>query len=97
MIVVWMKCDETAEFRTPVLAESWPPEEWCDVTPVVAVSGGPDSVALLRALAALKNAAAARGGLIVGHFNHRLRPQADDDAGFVADAGEAAGFAVRAR
>src|SRR5262249_46014861 len=51
---------------------------------VVAVSGGPDSVALVRALAA------ARGRhdpppLILAHLNHQLRgPESDADEGFVA-------------
>ena len=36
------------------LAASWPPEDWKDLTVLVAVSGGGDSVALLRGLAALK-------------------------------------------
>jgi tRNA(Ile)-lysidine synthase TilS/MesJ len=35
------------------LAVAWPPAAWQDVTVLVAVSGGADSVALLRALAAL--------------------------------------------
>jgi tRNA(Ile)-lysidine synthase len=64
------------------LAAAWPPESWQDVTIVAAVSGGADSVALVRALAALKNAG--RGRLILAHFNHRLRPEADLDAKFTA-------------
>jgi tRNA(Ile)-lysidine synthase len=77
---------ETVELSTleRLLAQSWPPAEWRDLSLVVAVSGGPDSVALLRMLAALKNHGGGPGRIIVGHFNHRLRPQADDDAGFVA-------------
>jgi tRNA(Ile)-lysidine synthase len=66
-----------------LLAQSWPPEGWRDLSLVVAVSGGPDSVALLRALAASKNRGGRPGRIVVGHFNHRLRPQADDDAIFV--------------
>jgi tRNA(Ile)-lysidine synthase len=47
---------------------------------VLAVSGGADSVALLRALADDPPAA----GLVVAHLNHRLRgPQSDADAAFV--------------
>jgi tRNA(Ile)-lysidine synthase len=49
---------------------------------VVAVSGGADSVALLRALAEF----APPGGLIVAHLNHQLRgPESDADTAFVAD------------
>src|SRR5262245_22183340 len=48
---------------------------------VVAVSGGADSVALLRALAD----DSPPGGLIVAHLNHRLRgADSDADAAFVA-------------
>src|SRR4051812_39093429 len=49
---------------------------------VVAVSGGADSVALLRALAEVPPA----GGLVVAHLNHQLRsPDSDADAAFVTD------------
>lgn len=64
------------------LAADWPPETWCDVTVVVAVSGGADSVALLRALHRLATAPARR--LLVAHFNHQLRgPDAEADQHFV--------------
>jgi len=50
---------------------------------VVAVSGGPDSVALLRALVELRPADAP---LIVAHLNHQLRGQESDaDEAFVAE------------
>jgi tRNA(Ile)-lysidine synthase len=49
---------------------------------LVAVSGGPDSVALLHALVLLRSAY--RLTLHVGHVHHGLRPEADDDATFVA-------------
>jgi tRNA(Ile)-lysidine synthase len=50
---------------------------------VVAVSGGPDSVALLRALAALAGEGAA-APLVVAHLNHQLRgAESDDDEAFV--------------
>jgi tRNA(Ile)-lysidine synthase len=48
---------------------------------VVAVSGGPDSVALLRAVAVVHT-----GPLIVAHLNHQLRgPDSDTDEAFVRD------------
>ena len=50
---------------------TWPPEGWRDVTVVAAVSGGADSVALLRAMAAARQAG--QGRLLAAHFNHQLR------------------------
>jgi tRNA(Ile)-lysidine synthase len=47
---------------------------------VIAVSGGPDSVALLRLFVELRQ----NGDLIVAHLNHRLRgPDSDADEDFV--------------
>ncbi len=65
------------------LAASWPPTQWQRVPVVVAVSGGADSVALLRGLVSLANTD--RAGLIVAHFNHQLRSDSADDAEFVAE------------
>ena len=60
------------------LAESWPAPEWCDTHVVLAVSGGADSVAMLRAMAALKTRHGGRGQLYVAHLNHGLRGSAAD-------------------
>jgi hypothetical protein len=57
------------EFEANVAA-AWPPTDWRDVPVVVAVSGGADSVALVRVLARLRLPEAR---LYVAHFNHRLR------------------------
>lgn len=65
------------------LAEAWPVEKWRGMGVVVAVSGGTDSVALLRGLAVLASGASCR--LAVAHFNHRLRADAAADAEFVAE------------
>jgi tRNA(Ile)-lysidine synthase len=66
------------------LAESWPVREWCDTHVVLGVSGGADSVALLRAMAALKERHGGRGELYVGHLNHGLRGSAaDEDEGWL--------------
>ena len=54
------------------LADAWPPEDWQDVTVLLAVSGGADSVALLRAMVALKTTG--EGRLVAAHLNHQLRP-----------------------
>lgn len=64
------------------LATAWPVDRWQDVTVMVALSGGADSVALLRAMRRLKTAG--RGRLVAGHFNHGLRvEQSDADEAFV--------------
>jgi len=52
---------------------------------VVAVSGGPDSLALLRALVTLRPASTA-GPLIIAHLNHQLRgDESDADENFVRE------------
>src|SRR4051795_12545277 len=62
--------------RRPILAEG------C----VVAVSGGPDSVALLHAVAECFRESGSTAPLIVGHVNHRLRgAESDADEQFVRD------------
>lgn len=67
------------------VAAAWPPERWSGERVIVAVSGGADSVALLRALVALRRAQAT-GRLIAAHFNHRLRgDESNDDERFVVD------------
>ncbi|MGD0896696.1 MAG: tRNA lysidine(34) synthetase TilS [Thermoguttaceae bacterium] len=70
------------------LASAWPPSEWLEVTVLLAVSGGADSVAMLRAMAALKTAAAGGypGRIGVAHVNHQLRGgESDADEALVAD------------
>jgi len=54
---------------------------------LLAVSGGADSVALLRAMVALNTARTWRLRLAVGHVQHHLRPdaQAENDARFVEE------------
>lgn len=70
----------------------WPPASWCDVTVLVAVSGGPDSVALLRALMAIRTSGP--GKIVAGHFNHRLRgQQSDGDETFVRELCRSLGIA----
>jgi tRNA(Ile)-lysidine synthase len=76
------------------VALDWPPAIWQDVPVVVAVSGGADSVALLRILAALR-APGAR--LWVAHFNHALRgAAADADEQFVCELSTRLGLGFRA-
>jgi tRNA(Ile)-lysidine synthase len=78
----------------PAFAAAWPVDRWRDLTVVVGVSGGADSVALLRVMAAMRELAVAdrgessevAGGLVAVHVNHRLRGAAsDEDARFVAE------------
>lgn len=54
-----------------VLDETWPPGDWRNITVLLAVSGGADSVAMLRAMGALK--CEGSGRLVVAHYNHNTR------------------------
>lgn len=64
------------------LARSWPPDGWREVPILIAVSGGADSVALLRGLVAI--GAGGRGGISAAHVNHGLRgAESDGDEAFV--------------
>jgi len=66
------------------LATSWPPRNWQDVTVLIAVSGGADSVSLIQGLVALKSGGI--GKLHAAHLHHGLRGMdADQDAQFVED------------
>ena len=69
------------EFEEKIAAD-WPPPDWQDNSLLLAVSGGPDSVAMLRALASLKRTGT--GTLHAAHVHHGLRcEQADNDQRFV--------------
>jgi tRNA(Ile)-lysidine synthase len=62
--------------------QNWPTPHWQDVTVVAAVSGGADSMAMLRALVAVHPNPSTR--LMVAHINHRLRgDESDADEAFV--------------
>jgi tRNA(Ile)-lysidine synthase len=65
---------------------AWPAPSWRDSHVVLAVSGGADSVAMLRAAVSLKNHTGGSGGLFVAHLNHGLRgPEADADEAWLRD------------
>ena len=59
---------------------------------VVAVSGGPDSMALLHCLLCLRDRAGLR--LHVAHLNHNFRDQAEEDARFVSTSAHRMGLPV---
>jgi tRNA(Ile)-lysidine synthase len=64
---------------------AWPVEAWRDTHVVLGVSGGPDSVAMLRAAMSLKSSCGGRGRMFVAHFNHGARgADADADQDWVA-------------
>jgi tRNA(Ile)-lysidine synthase len=71
---------------------AWQPDRWSEVPVVVAVSGGADSVALLRLMANLRlggKSADSHGRLIVAHFNHALRGgESEADEHFVVQLAE---------
>lgn len=71
------------------ITSNWPVPNFASVTVLVGVSGGADSVCLLRALHDLMPPDAV-GRLVVAHYNHQLRGEdADSDARFVRElAGE---------
>jgi|688.fasta_scaffold38781_3 tRNA(Ile)-lysidine synthase len=75
------------------LESIWPHQRWRDLKVVVGVSGGADSVALVRLLHQLMQEATNSGSLVVAHYNHCLRAQASDgDERFVRDLAEHLGL-----
>jgi tRNA(Ile)-lysidine synthase len=64
---------------------------------VLAVSGGPDSMALLHGAAHLVVTGRRRWQLTVAHLDHGLRPDSPLDASFVADAAAALGLPLETR
>jgi tRNA(Ile)-lysidine synthase len=61
------------------ITAAWPVEAWLDAHVVLGVSGGPDSVAMLRAMMSVKVNVGGQGRLFAAHFNHAARG-ADADA-----------------
>lgn len=63
------------------LQSCWPPGDWIDVHVAIGLSGGCDSVALLRAMLAIKQRFGGAGKVLAVHVNHQLRgEEADKDA-----------------
>ena len=68
------------------IEQAWAPDQWCGVHVLLAVSGGADSVALLRAMLELKQRHGGPGQLHAAHLNHGLRQaEADHDQRWVAE------------
>ena len=73
----------------------WPLERWRNMTIVVAVSGGADSVGLLRLLHEVNDREEAGTSIVVAHFNHQLRgPTSDADEVFVRQLATVLGLSV---
>jgi len=76
--------DRTGEELIGRIAEAWPPEQWHGVHVALAVSGGCDSMALLRLILQLKQQHGGSGRLFVLHVNHQLRgDQSEADAAWL--------------
>jgi tRNA(Ile)-lysidine synthase len=63
-----------------------------DASLVIAISGGPDSMALMHAAARLLEIGARNWRLMVAHLDHGLRAESAEDATFVTDAADALGL-----
>lgn len=75
-----------------ILNQTWPADRWGGERLLLAVSGGADSVALVRAV---RNLAPSRELLTVAHFNHGWRgAESDADEGFVRELGQSLGLNV---
>lgn len=61
----------------------WPGERWVDSSVVAAVSGGSDSVALVRVLDHIIRERNSEGQLTIAHCDHAVRPDSEQDAKFV--------------
>ncbi len=73
--------------------QEWPVRRWSGHVMILAVSGGPDSVLLLRVIHALiQRNAMSPSQIQVAHFNHQLRENAMGDAQFVQNLAQWAGF-----
>ena len=77
------------------LQSVWPVDRWAAQPVLIAVSGGPDSVALLHAMHSLALDRPCQ--LIVGHVHHGLRDSADRDAQIVESMAAQFGLPFRLR
>jgi tRNA(Ile)-lysidine synthase len=78
-----MSAGESHSFETDFEA-AWPSSQWSESHVLLAISGGADSVAMLRAAVAVKKRAGGAGRLLAAHLNHGLRgDESDSDAEWV--------------
>ncbi|MEM6798329.1 MAG: tRNA lysidine(34) synthetase TilS, partial [Planctomycetota bacterium] len=78
------------------ITDAWPVVQWRDVHVVIAVSGGADSVALLRALSEIKQLCGGAGEVSAAHFNHHTRgADSDADARWVGELCQRLGVRLR--
>ncbi len=76
------------------LTAAWPNERRCNLRTIVAVSGGPDSVAMLHALVkSNRQTPSASDQLIVTHVDHGVRAESAADAEFVVELANRLGLA----
>ncbi|WP_419194756.1 tRNA lysidine(34) synthetase TilS [Novipirellula herctigrandis] len=72
-----------------MISRRWPVSRWGNVGVVVGVSGGADSVGLLRGLCEIRSqqpAEGRRGFIVAAHLNHAIRgEESDADEAFVRD------------
>jgi tRNA(Ile)-lysidine synthase len=75
----WSMPLSTLQPLEAAIVQAWPATNWLDSHVLVAVSGGPDSVALLRGVLAVKQCDGGPGRLCVAHVHHGLRGAAADE------------------
>lgn len=88
-----MTCRPHHDFEVQ-LSRAWPESHWSEVTVLLAVSGGPDSMCMLHALRQLHaHLPQAAGRIEVAHFNHGWRgEEANRDEQLVATTCESHGL-----
>lgn len=83
-----MSVDELGPYLLHQMDQIWPVESLEGVTSILAVSGGPDSIALARLVSECKM----NSRVFIAHFDHGLRKQSAKDAAFVKEFSRENGF-----
>lgn len=69
-----------------LVSQDWPVDAWKDINVAVALSGGADSIALVRILNLLKESVGGTGKIFAFHVNHHLRgEESEHDASWCRD------------